>query len=433
MTRNFLPPIEFASKEEISVFENKKLQELVQYLNEKSPYYQRIFKENKIDPLKIKTAEDLTRIPISQKEDLQKFNSDFLCSSPSKIIDYVTTSGTLSDPVTFALSENDLERLAYNEAISFACAGADRDDIFQLMTTIDKRFMAGLAYFLGIRKLGAGIVRVGNGSPHLQWDSISRIHPTAIVCVPSFILKVVEFAENNGIDYKNSSIKKAICIGESIRNQDFSLNLLGQKIKEKWDIALFSTYASTEMSTTFTECAFGMGGHHHPELIYAEIVDSNGNVLPDGEYGELVVSTFGMEAMPLLRFNTGDIAKFHTTPCPCGRNTKRISPILGRSNQMIKYKGTTIYPSAIYDILDQFAGVLDYYVEVNTNDIGTDDLIIHFASQNNEMEIISKLKETLRAKLRVTPTLQCQTSDKIRKIQDVENNRKPKKFIDNRK
>ena len=101
------------------------------------------------------------------------------------------------------------------------------------MTTIDRRFMAGLAYFLGIRMMGASIVRVGNGIPELQWDTIHRIKPNAIIAVPSFILKIIEYAESHGIDYLNSSIRKAICIGEPLRNLDFSLNTLGQKDQGK--------------------------------------------------------------------------------------------------------------------------------------------------------------------------------------------------------
>ena len=225
-----------------------------------------------------------------------------LCVPREQIVDYITTSGTLGDPVTFAMSDKDLDRLAYNEALSFACAGGKQGDIFQLMTTIDKRFMAGLAYFLGIRKLGASIIRVGNGIPELQWDTIQRISPNAIICVPSFILKIIKYAEENGIDYRNSSIKKAICIGENIKETDFSLNLLGQTIKKKWDIELYSTYASTEMATTFTECGCGQGGHHHPELIITELLDEQGNPVAEGEVGELTVTTLGVEAMPLVRF-----------------------------------------------------------------------------------------------------------------------------------
>jgi len=188
-----IPKIEQASTQEIKAFQEEKLAELIAYLNENSTYYKRVFQENNIDLDAIQSIEDLSKIPVTTKDQLQQHNDDFLCVPKSKIIDYVTTSGTLGDPVTFALTDNDLERLAYNEAISFACAGVGKEDVVQLMTTIDRRFMAGLAYFLGVRKLGAGIIRVGAGTPELQWDSILKFHPTYLIAVPSFLLKLIEW------------------------------------------------------------------------------------------------------------------------------------------------------------------------------------------------------------------------------------------------
>ena len=118
----------------------------IAYLADRSPYYQRLFAEQQIEPSSIRTIEDLQRLPFTEKADLQRFNDDFLCVPREDIIDYITTSGTLGDPVLFGCTEGDLQRLAYNEHKSFACAGLHKGDILQLMTTIDKRFMAGLAY-----------------------------------------------------------------------------------------------------------------------------------------------------------------------------------------------------------------------------------------------------------------------------------------------
>jgi len=325
-----IPNIEIAPLSEIKSFQEKKLRELLVYLNKKSPYYKNLFKTKNIAIDSIQTLEDLAALPLTTKEDLQQNNDDFLCVPKHDIIDYVTTSGTLGDPVTFALTDNDLERLAYNEAISFACAGVKKEDILQLTTTIDRRFMAGLAYFLGARKLGAGIIRVGAGIPELQWDSIIKFKPSYLIAVPSFLLKLIEYATVNGIDLKTSGIKGAICIGEPLRNQDFSLNALSEKIKASWDIELFSTYASTEMSTAFSECEAQKGGHHHPELIITEILDVNNNPVKPGEVGELTITTLGIEAMPLLRFKTGDMVIAHTEPCSCGRTTMRLGPVVGR-------------------------------------------------------------------------------------------------------
>jgi phenylacetate-CoA ligase len=428
-----IPNIELQSRETIERFQETQLQKLIAYLANFSPYYKNLFRRENINPTKIKVMSDLLQVPVTDKRHLQLFNDDFICVPRHKIIDYITTSGTLGDPVTFAMSDKDLDRLAYNEYISMICAGCHEGDTFQLMTTIDKRFMAGLAYFLGVRKLGAGIIRVGNGIPELQWDSIKRFSPNIIIVVPSFILRVIKFAEENGIDYRNSGIKKAICIGENIRNQDFSYNLLGQKIKDKWDIELISTYASTEMATTFTECTNGCGGHHHPELIITELLDDNGMHVAEGESGELSITTLGVEAMPLLRFRTGDVCTFHNEPCACGRQTKRISPIFGRKNQMIKFKGTTIFPSSIFDILDHMDNIENYVVEVSTNEYGMDDVVVYVGCIKGTETIEKELKDKFRAKLRVTPEIKLTFVEIIQKIQAPGINRKPIKFIDKRK
>lgn len=430
---NFYPDIEKEPLSVIKKFQEEKLIETLDYVNRLSPYYKNLFKKEKIDISKIKTLEDLRIIPLTKKEDLQINNKDFVCVDKSKIVDFITTSGTLSTPTTFALTDRDLSRLAYNEAISFTCAGGKPGDIYQLMTTLDKRFMAGLAYFLGIRMLKSGVIRVGNGIPELQWDTIQRISPNTIICVPSFILRIIQYANEHNIDYRKSSIKKAICIGENLRESDFSLNLLGKNIKDKWDIELYSTYASTEMSTTFCECGAGKGGHHHPELIICELLDENDNVVSEGEYGELTITTLGVEGMPLIRFKTGDICRFHYEPCSCGRSTMRISPIIGRKNQMIKFKGTTLYPASIFDVLDNVSYIKNYLVEVSSNEIGMDDVKVIVGCENHNEEIEKDLKNRFRAKIRVAPKIIFEDIAKIKQIQLPEINRKPIKFIDNRK
>lgn len=431
---NFVPDIEFQSAESIKAFQEQKLQEQLAYLQAKSPFYQKLFAAYNIDVTKIKTLEDLEYIPFTDKKDLQLHNMDFLCVPKEEIIDYITTSGTLGDPVTFACTNNDLERLAYNEAISFTCAGLDKNSVLQLMTTIDKRFMAGLAYFLGLRKMGAGVIRVGNGIPELQWDTIARIKPDTVMCIPSFILKLIEYAEANGIDYKNSSIKRIIGIGEGLREQNFELNSLGRKIKEKWeDVQLFATYSSTEMSATFSECEYGCGGHHHPELLIVEIIGEDDKSVAAGEVGEVVITTLGVEGMPLLRFRTGDMACIHTEPCKCGRNTFRISPIVGRKNHMIKYKGTTLYPPAMVDVLNNTSYVENYYITLKTSDAGTDDVIITIGLRGEStFDVVKDLKDRFRAKIRVAPHIVVDEADKVRQVNFPAMSRKPVTFFDQR-
>ncbi len=430
--------IEFASPLEQKLFQEQLLQKQLVFLQEHSRYYQRMFVENKIDVQSIRTIEDLQKLPFTEKKDLQLYNDDFLCCPEEKLIDYVTTSGTLGEPVVFGCSDHDLDRLAYNEFKSFRCAGVTSNSLVQLMTTLDKRFMAGMAYFNGLRKLGAGVIRVGNGIPELQWDTISRLHPDTIMCVPSFVLRLIDYAKQNGIDYHNSSIKRIIGIGEGLRNQDFTLNLLGARIHEQWpEVQLFATYSSTEMSATFSECEYGCGGHVHPELIIVEIIGEDNKPVQDGEVGEVVITTLGVEAMPLLRFRTGDMAAKISEPCQCGRNSYRLTPLVGRKNNMLKLKGTTIYPPAINDVLANCEYIENFVVVARQSNAGTDDVIVRigikapFSTHNNE-QLIKDLKDRFRARLRVAPSVEILPTDVIQKINYPAKSRKPILFIDER-
>ena len=415
----------------IKAFQEARLKETLNYIAEHSAFYKRMFKEHNIDISKINTLEDLTTIPTTTKQDLQSYNQDFICVDPVNVIDYVTTSGTLGEPVTFALTEGDLQRLAYNEASSFIMAGCSKEDVIQLMTTIDRRFMAGLAYFMGARELGSGIVRVGNGIPELQWDTIKRVKSTACIVVPSFLTKMIEFAEKNDIDYNSSNLKRAICIGEALRTPEGELTTLGKKINEKWSsLELVSTYASTEMQTSFTECEMHNGGHIPADLIIVELLDENNNPVKDGEAGEVTITTIGVEAMPLLRFKTGDICIRMSEKCECGRQSARLSSVIGRKGQMIKFKGTTIYPPILFDILDNIPDVQNYVVEVFTNSLGTDQIQIRIGSDNHSEEFIKQIKDIFRSKVRVAPDIKFDSVELISRLQMPPMSRKVVKFID---
>ena len=428
------PEIQFGTVAEIKAFQDRRLAETVGYLAGNSPFYMRLFVEKGIDPETIASVEDLQRIPTVSKDDLQKYSRDFICVPEDDIVDYVTTSGTLGDPVTFALTDADLDRLAYNEWLSFSTAGSSRSDIMQLMTTIDRRFMAGLAYFLGARKMGMGIVRVGNGIPELQWDTIRRVRPDCCMVVPSFLMKLVGYARENGIDYRGSSLRKAICIGEALRDPDtFGLSTLGRRIHEVWpELELYSTYASTEMQSSFTECHCHCGCHIPVDLIIVELLDRDGNHVPDGQPGEVTVTTLGVEGMPLLRFRTGDICRMYDEPCSCGRNSPRLSSVIGRRSQMVKFKGTTLYPPALFDVLDSIPEITNYIVEVYTNDLGTDEVLVRIGCEDHSDAFLKKVKDMFRSRVRVAPTISFEKADYIAKLQMPPMSRKAVKFIDMR-
>ena len=428
----YSPNTAFQAADTVKAMQEKKLQELIKYLAQYSPFYREMFTANNIDTAAIRTLDDLIKIPTTVKEDLQKRNDDFLCVGRDKIIDYSSTSGTLGSPVTIALTENDLDRLAYNEYSAFLCADGSSKDVYQLMLTLDRQFMAGMAYYSGIRKMGAGIIRLGPGVPSLQWETIIRLKPTAIVAVPSFIIKFIQFAKEHGIDINSTSVKKAICVGENIRNTDFTLNILGKRITDAWNIKLYSTYASTEMQTAFTECRESKGGHMQPELIILEMLDENNQPVKPGEPGEVTITTLDVEAMPLLRYKTGDICLYDEQPCSCGRTSTRLSPVMGRKKQMIKYKGTTLYPPALFDMLNEMEDVLDYVAEVYSNEMGTDEVLIHIVPASLTEECDRTIRANLQARLRVSPHIKYITTEEIQKMQMPEAGRKIIRFIDRR-
>ncbi|MBQ6862330.1 MAG: AMP-binding protein [Alistipes sp.] len=426
--------LHYRTPDEIRCFQEERLRETVAYVAAHSPYYMALFVREGIDPATIRTLDDLRRLPLTTKEDLQLHGEEFVCVPRRQIIDYVTTSGTLGDPVTFALTEGDLQRLAYNEACSFRMAGCSEEDVMQLMTTIDRRFMAGLAYFMGARELGCGVVRVGNGIPELQWDTIRRVGSTACMVVPSFLVKLIDYAERNGIDPNQSTLRRAICIGEALRTPEGKLTTLGEKIAERWpNLELYSTYASTEMQSSFTECSCHNGGHIPSDLIIVELLDEENNPVEDGREGEVTITTLGVEGMPLLRFKTGDICIRISEPCGCGRHTARLSSVIGRKGQMIKFKGTTLYPPALFDILDNIPQVENYLVEVFTNNLGTDQIQIKIGSENHSEGFIKQIKDIFRSKVRVAPDIRFEPVELIARQQMPPMSRKVVKFIDLRK
>jgi phenylacetate-CoA ligase len=424
---------QYLSTSEIKTFQERKMAETLHYVANNSPYYQELFDKQKINISKIRRLEDLQQIPVTTKQDLQMRNKDFLCVNPVKVLDYVTTSGTLGTPVTFAETKSDLERLALSEALSYEICGCKPLDILQLMITADRCFMAGQACMMGSFKLGSGLIRVGNGIPELQWNIIQGTRPTVCVCVPSFILKLIEFAQANGMDYRKSSLKKAVCVGETVRTSEHTYNRLGEKIHALWpELSMHVNYASTEMQSSFQECECECGTHHKPNLTIVEFLDDSNNPVGKDEAGEITVTTLDVEGMPLVRFKTGDVCYRFEEQCACGRNTLRLGPILGRKGQMIKYKGTTLYPAALYDILENIPEVKNYIVEVYTNTTGTDGIRILVGSASKSEQFIKQIKDMFRSKIRVAPEIVFEPVELIAKKQLPATSRKTVKFFDYR-
>lgn len=408
----------------------KSLNEHLAYLRKNSWYYKDQLVWAGPEASELEELTDIQNFPFTEKDDIASRNQDFLCVPMSDVRDIVTTSGTLGGSVASYLTQNDLHRLGVNEAGSYRLAGCTSEDTIQLLTTIDKRFMAGLAYFLGANELGARIIRSGPGALQLQWESIQRFEPTVLVAVPSFIPRLIKYALDNGIDPNKSSVKKIICIGEAVRDENLKPNYLAQRITSEWNVQLFSTYASTEMATAFTECESGNGVHLQPELMFLEVLDDDGNQVKNGESGEVVVTPLGVQGTPVLRFRTGDVCHYYDEPCGCGRNTPRLGPVVGRKQQMVKLKGTSLYPNAIIDELNALKEVVNFVIELHSDELGLDQVLVKALLQGEDAQ--TKVMEHLSGKLRVKPRLILATNEEINNLKFDENERKPKILIDHR-
>ncbi len=421
---------EFMSSEEINQMQLELVKQTVGYAGQNSKYYRKTFKQEGIQLEDIKSFADFSKLPFTGKDDLQIYNEELFCVPKTEIVEFVSTSGTTGEPVVFPLTKNDLERLKLNEALSFSCANAQNTDAFQIMVNMGNLFVAGLAYYLGLTHLGATTYRIGAGLTQRQLYLLNKFRPNGLVSVPSFLIKLRNVALEEGIDVKDLGVEKIVLIGEPILEMDLTSNPLGKKIEEYWGVRPFSSYGSTEMSTSFAECIAHQGLHSHPELIYFEIVDEKGQPVPDGMLGELIVTTLQAEGMPLLRYQTGDITFKISGRCDCGRSTDRIGPIIGRKNQMIKSKGTTIYPGQIEKALLAFKEITDYIIQVSTGAEFSDVITLKLGMEQTDENLIRRIKEQVNAIGRVTPEIEVYQPAIIEKMTHVEGKTKQRKFID---
>ncbi|MCD6582866.1 MAG: AMP-binding protein, partial [Desulfuromusa sp.] len=294
---------------------------------------------------------------------------------------------------------------------------------------LDRVFMAGLAYFFGLRQICATAIRAGSGQPALVAELICQQRPNVLVGVPSILLQVVNYLQRRQKNPAELGIEKLICIGEPIRNDDLSLSPLGETLQNSWSAQVLGTYASTEMATAFADCTAGCGGHLLPELVVVEIIDDLGSPVASGEPGEVVVTPLGIEGTPLLRYRTGDIARLHSEPCSCGRQTPRLGPIIGRRAQMLKCRGTTLFPAAISLALQEISAGQGHYLEVFSDYDLSDRLRVVVGCSDASLNA-AMVAELIAAKTRVKPEVILVSPEEIRKKTIRPELRKPVTFFD---
>lgn len=413
------------SPEFIREEQTRLLNEHIAYCRERSPFYKRTLANF---PKQDITIEELQELPTTSKTELATCNEEFFAVPNSELSDICFTSGTTGKPCKIAYTQNDLNRLAYNDAVGFREAGMTPEDTVLITCTQDRCFIAGLAYYGGVIKTGAAAIRNGLNTMESHADVFCNTKVTGIVGVPSFLAKLGQFLEDNKVDA--SGVHVIPCIGEPLRMKNMALTPLGEKLEHFWPGAAYSTYASTEMVTSFMECKQHCGGHPPADIAIVEILDDDGRPLPPGEIGEVTITPLKVTGMPLVRFKTGDISFQIPETCKCGRNTLRLGPILGRKSQMLKVRGTTLFPAVFFNVLDGIEEIDNYYMVAKGDNL-SDEIELYVSFKSGDVESLH-VQEALYAKSRIRVKINTVTRDEARK-QVFGTSRKPVRFIDLRK
>ena len=416
----------FASREEVRKLQDRLLAEQIRYCRSNSPFYRERFAAF---PDRDYDFDSLRELPTTSKRDLAEHNDDFFAVPPTEIADICFTSGTTGTPCRIVYTAADLDRLAYNDACGYRAAGMRPGEKVLLTCTIDRCFIAGLAYYQGVVKLGAAAIRNGLNTLESHAEVIRSLRPENIVGVPSFLAKLGQYLADRDID--GSCVRRLVCIGEPARNRKLEPTPLGAKLDGFWPGAVHSTYASSEIVTSFTEWSERRGGHPPADLAVVEILDEAGNRVPDGEVGEVTVTPLQVAGMPLVRFRTGDVSFIIPEPCPCGRGTLRLGPILGRKAQMLKVRGTTLFPNAFFNVLDGIPEVVEYYMEVGGTAL-SDEITIFVACRDGAAPETLGIAEKLYSRTRIhVPVVAVDAAEARKRVFGV--SRKPVRFFDLRK
>ena len=412
----------------------KLLKKQIQYVSETSQFYKRKFRKVGLTLSDIRTIKDIEKIPFTTKEDLTKYNDDFICVSNEEIVDYCSTTGTTGKPVMVPLTFKEWRQEIELKKEFFLDVGLKKGDVVQNSMAFDQLF--GICIFLdaALKELGIMSLRPGPGNSKRQIELMLRFNTTAIVAFPEYMLVLAKTAKEMGLDpAKDFGLDKGILLAQNLYTKYWKPNALRKKIEEIWNIDIFSFYGSTELCGGFPECQ-SHGGYHIPShKVFVEIIDpETQEVLEPGEEGELVFTHLVRESMPLLRYRQGDITYLQTSTCVCGKNTPRMMSIHGRTDQMIKLKGTPFYPDQIEEVVDAISGVSDYIIELFMDPRGYAQLKIIASIVGDQGRIIDQIKNDIKNEIRLTPVIEIRPSEEIGARKYINGTRKPKRFWDRR-
>ena len=330
-----------------------KLQKAFEYAKKNSPYYKNKFAQ--CDG--VNSMEDFEALPFSDKVDLRNAYPLGLMSVPQRdVVRIHSSSGTTGMPVIIPYTKKDVDDWAVMFARCYETAGITADDVIQI-TPGYGLWTAGIGFQAGAEKLGAMAVPMGPGNTEKQIQMMQDLGSTVLCATSSYALLLAEEIQKRGVK-ENIRLKKGVIGSERWGD------LMRERIRKELNIELFDIYGLTECygPGIAINCAANEGMHYWDDYLYFEIIDSEtGEVLPKGEWGELVITTLCKEAAPLVRYRTHDLTRILPNKCSCGSPYPMIDRIKGRTDDMVKVKGVNIYPSQIENALAPIEGISSEY------------------------------------------------------------------------
>ena len=403
----FNPEVETLSVEGLKALQLERLQKTVRHCMN-SPFYQKKFQELGIKPEDIKTLDDVQKLPFTSKEDLRENYPFGLACVPLKdCVRLHSSSGTTGNPTVVLHTQKDLDEWANAVARCLWMVGSHPEDVFQNSAGYGM-FTAGLGFQYGAEKVGMLTVPAAAGNTIRQIKFIKDFGTSVLHAIPSYASRIYEVMKEEGVDPRKDTNLRVLCIGAEPQSEEQR-----QRIEQNLGVKAYNSYGISEMmgpGVAF-ECQEQNGLHIWEDYFIVEIIDPvTLKPVPDGELGELVLTTINREAMPLLRYRTRDLTRILPGECACGRHHKRLARLQGRSDDMIILKGVNIFPIQIEKILLGFKELsTDYLITLETvdsNDIMTIEVEINqmFTDDYNRLKSLEReITRQLKDEILITP------------------------------
>ncbi|MFQ6066324.1 MAG: phenylacetate--CoA ligase family protein [bacterium] len=403
---------EYLDRETLEKLQLKGLKKVVERTYHKVPFYQEAFRLNRIEPENIKSLKDLERLPFTTREDLRAgYPYGFLASSLSRLVRLHTSTGTTGKPKAVLFTQKDIDQAAQLITRCMRMTGAGPEDIFQNMMSYGL-FTGGLIFHYGAERAGLLVIPAGTGNTERQIELMRDFKTTIIHITPSYALYLAEVLERLGLNPRGDFSLRIAYLGAEPYSQATK-----SKIEEIFSLDAYDSYGLSEMNGPGVafECKEKCGMHLWEDNFIMEVIDPETLELRrDNEEGELVLTTINREAMPILRYRTGDLTQIYPDPCRCGRVHRRISRIKGRVDDMFVLRGVNIFPSEVERILMSMPEVGGNYQIVLERRGGLDEMRVileiekgFFSGSLKDLERLqNRIKAKLKRELMVTPQVE---------------------------